>query len=133
MSINRKWAVARAEHIDHDGSLCWIAEVRAGTGTWVIRENEADESLPAGAEGQLPIAIVGAMFPFPEDGGEDMPLTMTPEQRTALGMSDETYQALNVALRLDDERRTNPASDRDVLISIDRLRRRVEALETAGK
>ena len=129
MSITRKWSFARAEIIDSE-SVCWIAECRSGTGTWVIREIDdasvkIDEAQDLGDS--LPLVIVGSMFDFAE--GTDMLLVMTAEQRSALGMSDETYQALNVALGLDNARNENPTSDVDVRTSLVALRRRVETLE----
>jgi hypothetical protein len=116
MSITRKWAIARVEHIDDDG-VSWIAETRAGTGTWVIREDGSDE----------PFELVGAMFPFPAEPG--LLLTMTVEQRAKLHMSDEVYQLLNVELRLEQTRKDEPVADVDVRASLVELRRRVEELE----
>ena len=100
MSIVRKWAFARAEVIDDEG-VAWIAESRAGTGTWVIREDHQSAHVPPDDIGRetTPISIRGAMFDFPCEGG-GLLLTMTPEQREWLGMSDMTYHEINVALRL---------------------------------
>lgn len=53
-----------------------------------------------------PTLIVGAMFDFPDESRIETLLFMTPEQRAALGMDDETYQALNIGLALDDARRS---------------------------
>jgi hypothetical protein len=94
MSIIRKWPIARAEWMTDDG-VGWIAEARAGTGVWVIRENgEHDE---AGAE-----TLRGLMVDFPEQEGSLM-LVMTPAQRESLEMDDRTYHELNVGLQRDYE------------------------------
>ena len=100
MSIVRKWPFARAEIIDHDG-VSWIAECRAGTGTWVIREDGSGAQVPPDDLGRetAPRSIRGAMFDFPYEGG--LLLSMTQEQREWLGMSDETYHEINVQLRMD--------------------------------
>jgi hypothetical protein len=99
MSIVRKHPIARAEHID-DAGIAWIAEARAGTGTWVIREEQED-----------PAALRGRFFEFSDEDG-DLTLRATAEERTALGMSDDTYQRLNVVLQLDYERRQRERSER---------------------
>ena len=97
MYIGRKWPIARAEHMTEDG-VAWIAESRAGTGTWVIRE----EGAPEGSVLDSPIR--GAAFEFnePEDG---FMLATTKEQREALGMSDDVWHELEVQLRRDYEKR----------------------------
>jgi hypothetical protein len=120
MSITRKWAIARVEHIDDDG-VNWIAETRAGTGTWVIREGWIDN------EARLPFEIVGDMFPFPAEPG--LLLTMSVEQRAKLHMSDDVYQLLNVELRIVQIRTDEPLAEIEVRASLAELRRRVERLE----
>ena len=118
MYITSKYPVARAEHIDEDG-ISWIAEIRAGAGTWVIRDGYGG-----------PFPIVGVGFPFPSEPG--LLLNATAEQRARLGMSDEVYQQLNVDLRLQQERQDAPATDRDLRASVIDLRRRLERLESEG-
>ncbi len=105
MAIIRKWDCARAEYIT-DELVCWIAETRAGTGTWVIREGIGENNermtypdVPGTCE-----PIVGAMFPF-DDEHEGQLLVMTPEQREALSMPDEVYEELNRILRYDMHKR----------------------------
>ncbi len=77
MTIIRKWDCARAELIT-DELVCWIAETRANTGTWVIREGlgEGNETVTVtypNIPGYYPNApwsltpIVGAMFPFDDE------------------------------------------------------------------
>lgn len=132
MSIIRKWAFARAEVYDENG-VAWIAEARAGTGTWVLRDPDAvgdpDGQIPVDDLGreQQPRGLRGAMFPFTDQ--ESMLLLMTTEQREALGMSDATYQAINVELGLDQRRRDGLADRSSEARVIEELRRRVEALE----
>jgi len=87
--MTRKWPIARAEVTEEDN--CWIAESRAGTGTWVICEDEATDTLD--------FPIRGAMFEFDEEQPGVL-LPMTPEQREALKMPDSVYHELEVQLRL---------------------------------
>ena len=101
MTIIRKWDCARAELIT-DELVCWIAETRANTGTWVIREGlgEGNEAviypeIPGTAD-----SIIGAMFPF-DDELQGQLLVMTQEQREALGMPLKVYEKLNDMLRYD--------------------------------
>lgn len=102
MTFIRKWSIARSEIFD-EGGVAWLAEARAGTGVWVIREDHSVKPPQDDLRERQPSAIRGAIFDFAEDGPVTM-LTMTPEQRAWLGMSDATYQSLNVELRLSFER-----------------------------
>lgn len=100
MSITRKWAFARAEYIDPDTSVAWIAESRAGTGTWVIRECD-------GEDGRDDL-IRGIMVPF-DDSREGTLLAISSEDREGLGMSEATLHVLEVELRLDQQARSKDA------------------------
>ena len=93
--IIRKWAFARVEHFDED-LVAWIAESRAGTGTWVIRECE-------GEDGRDDL-IKGIMVPFCEHR-EGTLLPISKEDREALGMSEDTWAALEAGLRVDQKER----------------------------
>ena len=86
MKITSNWDFARAEVDDTDG-VGWIAEARARTGTWVIRQHAND------------FVVIGLMVPLDEDSS--MLLSLSEAQRKTLDMSDDTYQRLNVSLRLD--------------------------------
>lgn len=96
MSITRKWPIARAEIYDEDG-VEWIAEARAGTGVWVIRDGNDEKALPDRSE-----TLRGLYVDFPDQEGGLM-LVLTPAQREDLGMDDRTYHELNVALSRDFE------------------------------
>jgi hypothetical protein len=87
MSIDRKWAFARTVVWDHDTCNPWVAESRAGTGTWVVVANDPTD----------PDNVSGRFFDF-DDDHEGTLLYMTPEQREAMGMSDAVYAELNAAL-----------------------------------
>ena len=101
MSYQRKWAFARAQVWDE--GVLWLAESRAGSGTWVIREVD-DEDPPSLAlvdalvEGEMVEGLTGAYFPFHGDH-QGILLYMTPEQREALSMSDAAYAEIEAALR----------------------------------
>lgn len=90
MNIVRKWPIARAEHIDEEG-VAWIAESRAGTGTWVIRQTG-------------PETIVGHAVEF-DSNREGVMLPLSAEARKDLKMSDEVHFELEVQLRRDYEKR----------------------------
>lgn len=94
MNITRKWAFARAEYIDPDDGTAWIAESRAGTGTWVIREDETE-----GLVMYVPRGILrGVSCPF----GDDAPATLlaiTDAQRASLEMSVATMVELERLLQ----------------------------------
>jgi hypothetical protein len=127
MDIARKWCFARAEVRDYDAGVTWIAEARARTGIWVIRElddapvgdEEDEEAEFAGHEWtrrrppsvddrgvpDYPTPLFGAMFCFPADGSGDPLLNMTIEQREWLSMPDAVYQQLNIDLKLDEAAR----------------------------
>lgn len=82
---------------DQDG-VAWIAECRANTGTWLIREDESVTIADDLDRECKPQGIRGAMFPFVQEAG--LLLMMTPEQRKDLGLSDATYHEINVELSL---------------------------------
>ena len=101
MSIERKWAIARAAVYAEDG-IIWVAESRAGTGTWLMRENEdEDNNWPQDEEGRdSPVyGLKGAFFPFAGEH-EGVILYMTKEQREHIGMPDDVYHRLEVDLEL---------------------------------
>lgn len=121
--IIRNWVYARAEYLgsdSEDGNISydgdWIAETRARTGTWVLREWDGK--------------LTAAMFPWsPTFEGGPMLLTMTPEQRAEMGMSDETYTSLNVRLCLSIKDETVLGTDEKLREAVENLRYRVSHLE----
>lgn len=91
MNITRNWAFAVAAVHDEDG-VTWIAESRARTGTWIVREAVAESHrfAPNG------VPVVGAFFELDASGSL---LPMSAEDREAIGMSDGTYVELEHQLR----------------------------------
>jgi hypothetical protein len=102
MHLVRKWPIARAEHIDKEG-IAWLAESRAGSGTWVIRETDADNN-----------NIVGHMVEF-DDNRQGVMLPLEAEIRKALGMSDDVFFELEVQLRRDYEKRQEAKRPKPIL------------------
>lgn len=94
MSIDRKWEIAHAVVWDDD--TVWVAETRAKTGTWVVRELRGDRDEEHPVFGWS--AIGGAYFPFDEEQTGCL-LHMSIAEREALRMSDEVFSELNVSLR----------------------------------
>lgn len=103
----RKWAFAHAQVWDENGDI-WLAESRAGSGTWVIHEG-GDSPPPhrdlIDSSHYQPSGLIGAFFPFHEDHTGVL-LYMTPEQRAALAMPDAVYTEINDCLRASDRERT---------------------------
>lgn len=102
MSIISNDIFAMAEFTDAN-CVSWFACSRSKMGTFVVRD-KPDAPEIDGFE-----VLIGGMFNFTNAVCERYDrdgwlLFMTLEQRAALGMDDETYQALNLYLR--EDRRT---------------------------
>lgn len=94
MSFVRKWPIARAELTTEEG-VSFIAEARAGTGVWVVRDGFGNDD-----DGSA--RLRGLMTDFPDEEGSAM-LVLTAAQRAELEMDDRTYLELNVRLSRDFE------------------------------
>lgn len=108
--IDRKWPIARAEVYDPDNGWTWVAESRAGTGTWVVRdsaENMEDDGLGRcyGAS-----RLVGGFFGFTEDNYSM--LEMTPAQMADLGMTERCRATLAARLEVSFEQYKRTRAER---------------------
>lgn len=117
--IVRKWVIARAEHIDEEG-VAWIAETRAGTGTWVIHDRGGD-------------ALRGLMVEF-DDERSGVLLALSEEDQAKLGMSAGTMASLEATLRRNFERYEARKRGRyDVRAMARRIRDRLDQIDRCDR